>query len=434
MNKGNPMSSSKEYTIIMYFDSLILLLHNSCIKLPVMIPRQIADSLVDAFRNYPVVTVTGPRQSGKTTLCRHVFDLPYVNLEAPDQRQFAQQDPRDFLSGFPDGAVIDEVQRVPELTSYLQVLVDESGSAGQYVLTGSSDFSIRATSQSLAGRTALFTLLPLSLAELSSGGVENPDLDRMLLHGGYPRVHDRKLRPTSFYRDYVATYLERDLRQFSMIRNLDQFQVFMQLCASNTGQLLNLNRLGSDCGISQATAREWLNLLEVSYIVFRLRPFHANTRKRLVKSPKIFFHDVGIAAFLLGISSPEHLRTHPLRGVLFENLVVTEVLKTVFNHDRRTEVCFYRDSNGNEVDLMLRTGTGWLPIEIKAGKTVNQEYFKGFRHLDEMFSMPGGKLLVYGGNMPHTRKDVKIVMAFQVAEHVAQILESPSTEAANSGY
>lgn len=391
-----------------------------------MIPRQIADSMSDAFRKYPVVTVTGPRQSGKTTLCKHLFDLPYVNLEAPDQRQFAQQDPRDFLSRFPDGAIIDEVQRVPELTSYLQVLVDESGKAGQYVLTGSSDFRIRAaTSQSLAGRTALFTLLPLSLAELSSSGIEDLDLDKMLLHGGYPRVHDQELVPTSFYRDYVGTYVERDLRQLSMIRNLDQFQVFMQLCASNVGQLLNLNRLGSDCGISQATAREWLNLLEASYVLFRLHPFHANIRKRLVKSPKIFFHDVGIAAFLLGISTQEHLRTHPLRGVLFENLVVTEVIKAVFNHDRRPEVCFYRDSNGNEVDLMLRTGTGWLPMEIKAGKTVNQDYFKGFRHLDGILAMPEGKLLVYGGNMPHTRRDVKITTVCQVAEHVTQIIGLP---------
>jgi len=399
-----------------------------------MIPRQIANPMLDAFRKYPVVTVTGPRQSGKTTLCRHAFDLPYVNLEAPDQRQFARQDPRDFLSGFPDGVIIGEIQRVPELTSYLQVLVDESGRTGQYVLTGSSDFNIRAaTSQSLAGRTALFTLLPLSLAELSASGGEDLALDRMLLHGGYPRVHDRELIPTSFYRDYVSTYMERDLRQLGMIRNLDQFQVFMQLCASNVGQLLNLNRLGSDCGISQATAREWLNLLEASYVVFRLRPFHANIRKRLVKSPKIYFHDVGIAAFLLGISASEHLRTHPLRGALFENLAVTEVIKTVFNHDRRPEVCFYRDSNGNEVDLMLRAGsTGWLPIEIKAGKTVNQDYFKGFRHLDGVLAMPEGKLLVYGGNMPHTRRDVKIATAFQVAGHVARILDGPSVAIGNS--
>ncbi|MXZ80051.1 MAG: ATP-binding protein [Gammaproteobacteria bacterium] len=398
-----------------------------------MIPRQIADSMLDAFRKYPVITVTGPRQSGKTTLCKHIFDLPHVNLEAPDQRQFAQQDPRDFLSGFPDGAIIDEVQRVPELTSYIQVLVDESGRPGQYVLTGSSDFSIRAaTSQSLAGRTALFTLLPLSLAELSSGGVENLDLDKMLLHGGYPRIHDRKLVPTSFYRDYVGTYVERDLRQLSMVRDLAQFQIFMQLCASNVGRILNLNRLGSDCGISQATAREWLNLLEASYVVFRLSPFHANTRKRLVKSPKLYFHDVGIAAFLLGISATEHLRTHPLRGGLFENLVVTEVIKTVFNHDRRPEACFYRDSNGNEVDLMLRTGTGWLPIEIKAGKTVNQDYFKGFRQLDGVLAMPEGKLLVYGGNAPHTRRDVKIATVGQIAGHVAQFLGCPSVATGNA--
>lgn len=398
-----------------------------------MIPRQAADSMLDAFRKYPVVTVTGPRQSGKTTLCRHIFDLPYVNLEAPDQRQFAQQDPRDFLSGFPDGAIIDEVQRVPELTSYIQVLVDESGRAGQYVLTGSSDFNLRAaTSQSLAGRTALFTLLPLSLAELSSGGIEDLDLDKMLLHGGYPRIHDRKLIPTSFYRDYVGTYVERDLRQLSMVRNLAQFQIFMQLCASNVGRILNLNRLGSDCGISQATAREWLNLLEAGYVVFRLSPFHANTRKRLVKSPKLYFYDVGIAAFLLGISAPEHLRTHPLRGGLFENLVVTEVIKTVFDHDRRLEMCFYRDSNGNEVDLMLRAGTGWLPMEVKAGKTVNQDCFKGFRQLDGVLAMPEGKLLVYGGDAPHTRRDVKIATARQIAGHVARFLGYPSAAAGNT--
>lgn len=392
-----------------------------------MITRQVADLMLDAFQKYPVVTLTGPRQSGKTTLCKHIFDLPHVNLEAPDQRQFALQDPRDFLSNFPAGAIIDEVQRVPELTSYIQVLVDENGRTGQYVLTGSNDFNIRAaTSQSLAGRTALFTLLPLSLAELMSSDIESLDLDKMLLHGGYPRIYDRKLIPASFYRDYVGTYVERDLRQLSMIRNLPQFQIFMQLCASNIGQILNLNRLGSDCGISQATAREWINLLEASYVVFRLSPFHANIRKRLVKSPKLYFHDVGLAAFLLGISVPEHLRTHPLRGGLFENLIVAEVLKTYFNHGHRPEMYFYRDSNGNEVDLMLRAGTGWLPIEIKAGKTINQDFFKGFRQLDGMLAMPAGKLLVYGGDLPHTRRDAKIATAGTIAGHVAQFLGCPS--------
>ncbi len=390
-----------------------------------MIPRQVAAFILDAFRKYPVVTVTGPRQSGKTTLCRHIFaSLPYINLEAPDQRQFAQQDPRDFLSGFPAGAIIDEVQRVPELTSYLQVLVDERGRAGQYVLTGSSDFSLRAaTSQSLAGRTALFTLLPLSLTELSAGGADKADLNEVLLHGGYPRIYDRELIPAAFYRDYIGTYVERDLRQLSMIKDLAQFQTFMQLCAGNVGRILNLQRLGSDCGISQTTAREWLNLLEASYVVFRLHPFHANTRKRLVKSPKLYFYDVGVAAFLLGISAPGHLQAHPLRGELFENLIVTEIIKTVFNHNQRPQVCFYRDSNGNEVDLLLQSGAGWLPIEIKAGKTVNRDYFKGFHHLDNKVTMPAGKLLVYGGEALLARRDVKIATAYQVAGHVTRFLD-----------
>ncbi|MCY4211852.1 MAG: ATP-binding protein [Gammaproteobacteria bacterium] len=390
-----------------------------------MFPRQVATSILDAFRKYPVVTVTGPRQSGKTTLCRHIFaSLPYINLEAPDQRQFAEQDPRDFLSGFPEGAIIDEVQRVPALTSYLQVLVDERGRAGQYVLTGSSNFSLRAaTSQSLAGRTALFTLLPLSLAELSASGADKADLNEVLLHGGYPRIYDRKLMPAAFYRDYIGTYVERDLRQLSMIKDLAQFQTFMQLCAGNVGRILNLQRLGSDCGISQTTAREWLNLLEASYVIFRLHPFHANTRKRLVKSPKLYFYDVGVAAFLLGITAPGHLHAHPLRGELFENLIVTEVIKTVFNHDQRPQVCFYRDSNGNEVDLLLQSGAGWLPIEIKAGKTVNRDYFKGFHHLDKIAAMPAGKLLVYGGEALPARRDVKIATAYQVAGHVTQFLD-----------
>ena len=372
-----------------------------------MIPRLLESACKSLFQQYPVLTITGSRQTGKTTLARAIFDLPYVNLEAPDQRNFATDDPRGFLGAYPDGVIIDEVQRVPELTSYIQVIVDERRGNSQFVLTGSQNFSIReALSQSLAGRTAILNLMPLSIPELNLTDLPQLDIDSRLRQGGFPRIVDQQLNPTQFHRDYVATYVERDLRQLSLIRDITRFQTFLGLCASNIGQILNLNRLANDCGISQTTATEWLTLLETSFILFRLKPFHANIRKRLVKRPKLYFYDVGLVAFLLGISDTSHVRSHPLRGLLFENLVVTEVLKHQLNRNLLPDLSFYRDSEGNEVDLVVGHGDACLPIEIKSGSTVSADYFKGLKRFNAVVDhYPYGRLVVYGGEEVQHRSD-----------------------------
>ncbi len=273
-----------------------------------------------AFAKYPVITITGPRQSGKTTLARNTFtEKPYANLENPVTRQFAEEDPLAFLGQYPQGAIIDEIQRVPELLSYIQVIVDERRENSLFVLTGSQQFELmHGITQSLAGRTALLKLLPLSIAELATHF--SPGVDEMLFKGFYPRIYDQDIAPDQAYGDYFETYVERDLRQLVNVKNLSLFQRFVKLCAGRCGQLLNLNSLANDTGISHSTAREWMTVLEASYIVFLLQPFHANIGKRLVKSPKIYFYDVGLASWLLGIEEQRQIATHPLRGGLFENM------------------------------------------------------------------------------------------------------------------
>ena len=293
-----------------------------------MITREITPHLIRLFAQYPFVTVTGPRQSGKTTLCRVAFPaLRYVNLEAPNQREFAASDPLGFLGQLGDGAILDEIQRVPELLSYLQVLADERGRNGLFVLTGSEQFGLSgAIGQSLAGRTALLRLLPFSLAERRQTGA-GESIDEILYSGFYPRIHDRKLEPRQALGDYLETYVERDVRRLGEIRNLSGFQRFVRLCAGRVGQLVNLSALGADAGVSHVTARQWLSVLEASYVAFLLTPFHANIRKRLVKSPKLYFYDVGLASHLIGIEHAGQVSTHPLRGPLFENAVIVEALK-----------------------------------------------------------------------------------------------------------
>ena len=364
-----------------------------------MIPRILAKAALSAFKQYPVVTLTGPRQSGKTTLARSAFDLPYVNLEAPDEREFAIKDPRGFLAAYKDGAIIDEIQRAPELTSWIQVRTDETGRPGQFLLTGSHNFSVRELlSQSLAGRTALLTLLPFSREELSRADANRVSWFDHTFIGGYPRIFDAGLDPTNFYRDYVDTYLERDVRQLSAIRDISQFQTFLQLCAANVGQILNLNQLAKDCGISQTTAGDWLNLMEASYVLFRLKPWFSNIRKRLVKRPKLYFHDTGVACYLLGLASPEHVERHPLRGALFENAVVNEIMKFDLNRNQAAELFFYRDSNGNEVDLLYRRGLDLLPIEIKSGQTISKDFFRSIDRFRQSVEAETGVAIYTGEN------------------------------------
>ena len=372
-----------------------------------MIEREITQQLTALFRQYPFVTVTGPRQSGKTTLCRTAFpELAYTNLEAPDQRDFAESDPRGFLAQFGEGAIIDEIQHVPDLLSYLQVIVDERGSNGLFVLTGSENFRLRqAVNQSLAGRTALLHLLPFSLAERQRAG-GSYGVDDIIYSGFYPRIIDQELNPTQALADYFETYVERDVRRIGEIRNLANFRRFVRLCAGRVGQLVNLSNLGSDAGVSHTTAREWLNILEASYIVFPLQPFHANIRKRLVKSPKFYFCDVGLAAYLIGIENADQVATHPLRGALFENVVVAEALKHRLNRGNQTNLAFFRDSQGLECDLLYPTGEGGLAaFEVKSGSTIATDHFRSLHRVADLLSNISSKTVVYGGTERQTRSD-----------------------------
>ena len=384
-----------------------------------LIDRTIEPVLRTLAGQYPVVTITGPRQSGKTTLSRMVFpDKPYANLEAPDVRQFALDDPRGFLAQYPQGAVLDEIPRAPDLVSYLQSLVDEDRREGLFILTGSQQFEVSHTiSQSLAGRTALVKLLPFSVVEIQSS-FPLPPIDRLLYHGFYPRLWDKNLDPTQALGDYYQTYIERDLRQLVAIKDLNLFQRFIQLCAGRVGQLLNVSSLANDAGISHTTAANWISLLEASYIVFQLQPYFRNISKRLVKSPKLYFYDVGLATFLLGIENEKQLSRDPLRGNLFENMVIAEVLKYRFNQGKRSNLFFYRDSKGHEVDLLLAEGPDLFPIEIKAGMTVTRDYFKGLAYFARVFpdNIPRGSGLVYGGEDAQKRSDITVVPFYQLHE------------------
>ncbi len=387
-----------------------------------ILDRTLESVLIKSAGHYPVVTLTGPRQSGKTTLCRKVFpQKKYVSLENIDTRTFATEDPRGFLAGLPDGAILDEIQNVPQLPSYIQTLVDEDQRNGLYILTGSQQFEVATTiNQSLAGRTALLKLLPFSLDELGTHQ-EGVSIDGLLLTGFYPRIWREGLSPSRAWADYIETYVERDIRQLVAIKDLILFQRFTTLCAGRVGQLLNLNSLASDCGISHQTARNWLTLLEASYIVFRLPPYFANISKRLVKSPKLYFYDVGLAAHLLGLESQLHVSRDPLRGNLFENLAVMEALKYRLHRGRRSNLHFYRDSNGNEVDLLLNYGPDLFPVEIKAGMTLNRDYFKGLQAVAKVFDLPLGAGLLYGGDEQQQRRDVTVLPARKIHLMLAEM-------------
>lgn len=378
------------------------------------IQRHLLPTLLARAGAYPVVTLTGPRQAGKTTLCRAAFPhKPYANLERPDTRAFAQSDPRGFLAQFPEGAILDEVQRVPDLLSWVQVQVDEVQAPGQFILTGSHQFELMASiTQSLAGRTALLQLLPLSINELRDARLPT-GTDRLLHAGGYPRIHAQGLQPAVALGDYFETYVERDLRALIELRHLDEFRRFVRLAAGRTGQLLNLHSLAADAGISDPTARQWMTLLQASYIVYLLPPWFANLGKRLTKSPKLYFYDVGLAAWLMGITDESQIGTHPLRGALFENLVVMEFVKQALHHGERARLHFWRDSNGVEVDLLVENGMppGTLGlVEVKAGQTVQPDFMKALRGTAALLgSGVRRQMLVYGGTEQHMRDGVEVV-------------------------
>lgn len=374
-----------------------------------MFERLASKTLLSLNRQFPVLLVTGPRQSGKTTLVRALFpEKPYVNLEGLQAREFAETDPVGFMNQFPEGAVLDEVQRVPKLLSEVQVRVDQSGANGAYVLTGSHQGDLHsAVAQSLAGRVALFRLLPLSIEEIPCGS----SIDATLYRGFYPRVVAHALNPTQANSSYVETYAERDVRQILQIKDLSAFQKFLKICAGRIGQLLNLEQLGNDADVSATTARHWLSVLESSFILYTLKPFYKNTTKRLVKSPKLYFYDVGIASFLLGIESESHWHTHPLRGQLFENLIVSEFIKARWNRGLREQLFFYRDQSGNEVDLVVEVGGKYLPIEIKSSQTFHKDFLKGFTALDKLLQGPtqSRKAVIYGGEASQDRSEGKLI-------------------------
>lgn len=377
-----------------------------------MIPRRATSLLNELLQGFPIITVTGPRQSGKTTLARSVRGgLPYHSLEDPDVRAFAVEDPRGFLANCPDGAVLDEVQRAPELFSYLQTHVDADGRMGRFLLTGSQQFGLMSgISQSLAGRSAFVELMPLSRDELQTADMAPGMLDTMLFTGGYPALYDRAVRPRHWFPAYVTAYVERDVRQMLKVQDLDTFQRFVRLCAGRSGQLLNLSALAADCGVTHNTAKAWISVLEASYLLFLLRPHHANFSKRLVKSPKLYFHDTGLLCWLLGVQEAGQLASHPLRGAIYETFVVSELRKTFLNRGEPPSFHFWRDSNGNEVDLLIERGGALMPVEIKAGQTLNRDYFRG---LERWMALAGDQAeapaLVYGGCGEQMRSGLRIV-------------------------
>lgn len=374
-----------------------------------MIERDLASRLIKAAQTWPSITLTGPRQSGKTTLCRALFPQhPYETLEAPDVRAFAVEDPRAFLAQFPEGAVLDEIQRVPELLSYLQGVIDAAPVPGRWILTGSQDLSLlQSVSQSLAGRTAVYKLLPLTRGETLRFPRHPETLDGSLFSGSYPRIFDSNLDAADWLGSYVATYIERDVRMLSNIGDLVTFQRFVALCAGRTAQLLNYSSLAGDCGISQPTARTWLGILETSFLVFRLPALHANIRKRLVKMPKLHFYDTGLVCWLLGIRTPEQLRAHPLRGPIFETWVVSEIVKRRANVGEANGLSFYRDRNGAEADLIVERPSGITLVEAKSTTTPSHSLLDGARRVRRHLAQATDRcstVVVYGGRQSQRRE------------------------------
>jgi len=393
-----------------------------------MIRRTLQKHIITASRHYPVITITGPRQSGKTTLARAAFaDYDYISLEDLDARSFAKEDPRGFLGQFKNNVVLDEVQRAPDLFSYIQTIVDAEDRPGRFVLTGSQNFLLLSSiSQSLAGRCAIFHLLPFTLNELRAtspfpvakigsalpdgGHPPDEDLSKVLFRGFYPRIIDKKLAPQDWLKNYYQTYIERDVRDIVNIGDLKTFQRFTALCAGRSGQLLNYSSLASDCGITHTTARRWLSVLEASFLILLLKPHYQNFRKRLVKTPKLYFLDSGLLCLLLRIHKAEDLYFHAARGAIFESFVLSELIKRKFHNNLNVDFSFWRDSTGHEVDCIIEHGNNTVPVEIKSGSTVNRDYFNG---LDYWLNLAKKEkdhpaALIYGGDNTMLRNGIHI--------------------------
>lgn len=376
-----------------------------------MIKRELESKILSFAQQYPVVTITGPRQSGKTTLCKKLFaDKEYFSLENLTTRNWAQNDPIGFLSKCCEkGAVIDEFQKVPDLCSYIQGIVDEKSINGQFILTGSQNFELmNQVSQSLAGRTALARLLPFSYSEIYKD--RRISIDEVLYTGFYPRIFDQNLNPTEAMSFYLSTYLERDVRGLLNIRDLSTFEVFLKLCASRTGQILNLASISDECGISHNTAKSWLSVLEASHIIFLLRPHFKNFKKRLIKSPKLYFTDIALALYLLDVESVDHVSNHPLKGAFFESFIVAEFLKNRFNKGKKSNLYYFRDSNGNEIDIVVDKGTMQIPVEIKVSQTIREDFFKTINMYKSLNSSCSDKgVIIYGGNEEQFRTENTVI-------------------------
>ncbi|MFA5075757.1 MAG: ATP-binding protein [Candidatus Babeliales bacterium] len=377
------------------------------------IPRILESKLSQLAKQYPVVTLTGPRQSGKTTLCKKTFpDMPYVSLEAPDHRTLAEQDPRGFFTRWPT-AIIDEIQRVPDLMSYIQGMVDESQREGRFILTGSAQLELmKSVTQSLAGRTALLKLLPFSYDEFrvcSEFSHLSDHLDSLLYTGMFPRIYDKKLNPTEACAFYTETYMERDVRSLLHIKDRSLFVTFLGLCAGRSGQVLNLTNLANDVGVSVNTVKSWLSVLETGFIVSFLPPHHANYRKRLMKSPKLYFVDSGLMCYLLGITDAAQLATHPLRGAIFETFVVTELQKQAWNQGCKPRLYYYRTSDGHEVDVLIDTGGMVIPVEIKSSTTFRHSLADELTRYKKLNPTAGKGVLIYGGTDDWPQSDLDVL-------------------------
>ncbi len=375
-----------------------------------MVKREIEPMLHRLASQYPALAITGPRQAGKTTLAKMAFPkMAYVSLENPDIRELAAQDPRGFFAKYTNGAILDEVQNCPALFSYLQEVLDSSRKPGRFILTGSRHFGLMAgITQSLAGRVAMVHLLPFSCRE--AYGERPPSLDETIWRGLYPPVHDRHFDPPTWYGNYVQTYIERDVRTLVNVRDLTTFQRFVRLCAGRIGQLLNLSQLGAEAGVTHNTARAWLSILETSFVVFMLQPHHRNFNKRLIKTPKLYFYDTGLACWLLSIRAPEQLETHPLRGALFENWVITELTKGRFNRGLPLNFYFWRDRAGHEIDLLIETADQLIPVQIKSGQTITSDFFRSINDWHTIAKLAQPKAwIVYGGVDNHQQKTTRII-------------------------
>jgi predicted AAA+ superfamily ATPase len=383
------------------------------------VKRTIESSIKYYAKKYPVLVVTGPRQSGKTTMLKTMFPkYTYISLENPDLREFATLDPNGFFEYYSGNLILDEVQQTPALFSYIQTLVDASGKMGQFILSGSQNFHLmQHITQSLAGRVALFRLLPFDFTELQQANLLSNNYEEILVKGCYPAIFDREISSKVFYSNYLQTYVEKDLKQLIDVRDLKQFRNFISLCAARSGQLLNLNSLGNECGISQPTAKAWLSVLESSYIVFLLQPYHVNFNKRIVKTPKLFFYDTGLLCHLLKITNAESIQLHPLKGSLFENLIVAEAFKQNDHKYLHADFCFWRDASGHEVDLLIEHNDKLGIAEIKASATIKNEYFNGLNYFEALEgSNVKGKNLIYTGDLNQKRSHFNLVSWKQTAD------------------